>query len=624
MKLLCLHSDFLEFEPVSKAVKEAEEIEKAKKRVEECLVCFACAEKGDEKNIDEKAAEAVAEIKNIANQIKVRRIVVYPFVHLSSSPAAPSQALAVLKKTEELLARGGYETYRAPFGWYKHFVISCKGHPLAEWSREIRTSGQVVPAREHQEEELEDEGEMEEVLVLLPNGQTKKRSELGKSEEAIERAIKAELKEDREAVAKKSPHTELMKKLEIAEPEPRVSDAGNLRYYPKGQLMMELLAELGYKMAVVDLDGIPVRTPYLINPNQEQVHTMMGKFPERLYKVLPGSEEKAQEFRLRPACDYGVWLMFKDATITYKQLPLPLYELDLIWRYEQRGELLGMSRVRCATMADLHTACANINSAFVEFERQAEKFAIALYKYLDLEPSAIILNCKRDFFNTHSMVFKKWAQSLKIPIIVKLFKTMRTYKVAWIDVIAFDNIGRPVEVVTVQLDTESAAWWGISYVEPDGKKKQPLFLHTGFGLERTLATLLENAASLAQKGANPTLPTWLSPTQVRIIPISQGQLEYCKGLMDKVSGIRIDLDDSSETLGKKIRNAELEWIPYVWVVGEKEQTSNNVAVRERSTGKQKVVSFKEAIELVKAKIAGMPFRPLPMPKLLSKRPIFVG
>ncbi|MFH0987208.1 MAG: His/Gly/Thr/Pro-type tRNA ligase C-terminal domain-containing protein [Candidatus Micrarchaeota archaeon] len=473
------------------------------------------------------------------------------------------------------------------------------------------------------EEELVEDGSLAELFVIMPDGSTKKRGELGKEHADIEMAIKAELKEVKESSMGCPPHIKLAKHLEIAEPELRVSDSGNYRYYPAGQLIAELLSDLGRKMALEDLGAMEVRTPYIINPDQENVKAMMGKFPERLYRVLPGSKEKKQEFRLRPACDYGVWSIFKDAVISYKNLPLGLYENDLIWRYEQRGEVLGLYRLRHATMPNLHSMCADMNQAFEEFERHIDKFAMALYKYLDMVPSAIILNCKHDFYDAHNNIFKKWAKDLKIPIIIKLFTVMKTYKAAWIDVIAFDNLGRPMEVDTVQLDTESAAWWGIGYINDKGEKTTPLFLHTGFGIERTIAAILENAAGLEKKGKQPMFPLWLSPVQLRIIPISQEQLDYCKKLLGKFDEVRVDLDDSNESLGKKIRNAEKSWIPYIAVVGKKEIESGKLAVRARNGG-QLELSTEEMISKIKNQTKGMPYLPLLMPKLLSKRPIFVG
>ncbi len=122
MKILALHSDFLEVEPKKKAIKTAEDIKKEKKRIEECLVVFSSVEKSDEDQPDQIAEKTVQEIKNIATQVKTEKIVLYPFVHLSSKPSSPGTALKVLKKIDELLSKN-YQVYRAPFGWYKSFEL---------------------------------------------------------------------------------------------------------------------------------------------------------------------------------------------------------------------------------------------------------------------------------------------------------------------------------------------------------------------------------------------------------------------------------------------------------------------------------------------------------------------
>ena len=137
MKILLVHSDFIEYEAKKKAIESAEQLVHEKERIEECLVVFTAAEAGDDQTV---VAKTVKEIENVAVQVKAHRIVIYPFVHLSSSPAKPSAALDLVKQIAEGL-QGKYEVHRAPFGWYKGFDIKCKGHPLSELSREIRPDG---------------------------------------------------------------------------------------------------------------------------------------------------------------------------------------------------------------------------------------------------------------------------------------------------------------------------------------------------------------------------------------------------------------------------------------------------------------------------------------------------
>lgn len=620
MRILQTHSDWIEYEPIEKEIPQAEEVEKKVYRFEEILVAFTAVEENDDENLAKKAIE---EIKDFMENLKINRLLIYPFVHLTNKPAEPSHALKILKFMEEHAKKMKIETYRAPFGWNKRITNAVKGHPLAEQSKVF------VPGEELEEEEVEEvEGEMERLLVILPDGNCVERSELKEEHKEIEAAIKSELKEISEKVSKKPPHVDLMRKLEIADYE-EISDIGNLRFYPNGALLIELLGKLGLKMATRDLGAMVVKTPYLIDPKHKAVSIMMEKFPERLYRVLPG--KKGREFRLRPACDYGVWSIFKSATISYKNLPFGLYEFDIIWRCEQSGEVIGLSRLRNASMPDLHEMCADINQAFERFKQHIEKFALALYHYIEIKPSVIVLNCKNDFFNEHVEFFKSLAKDLKIPIIVKLFKTMKTYKIAWIDVLAFDNNGRPMELDTVQLDTVSAEWWDIKYIDKDGKEKRPVILHTGFGIERTIAALLENAQSKIKENKLPTLPLWLSPEQVRLIPVSsEKHLKKCEEIAEilEKEKIRVGIDDRELTVSKKVFEAKSSWIPYIVVVGEKEMKSEMlpVVVREKSSLKEefrKEMSLEDLIKEIKSKTSGMPFRPLFMPRELSKRVVFV-
>ncbi len=624
MRILLLHSDFIEFKAVKKALKSVADLseeEKQPKRYEEVLVVFTSVERPDEGKEDSVAKKAVDEVKSVASQVHPERIVLYPFVHLSSEPSKPDTATKVLDIMEQLLSKE-FEVHRAPFGYYKSFTIKVKGHPLSELSRSIVGDEVFEEPVEEAEESLED-GVMEDLYVIMPDGRVLKREQV--DDPSVERAIKAELGEISETSFGKPPHLELMRRLEIADREP-ISDAGNLRYYPNGAFIAELLAKLGWKMAVEDLGGMPVRTPYIISPEDPGVQKMMGKFPERTYRVLPGSKEKNQEFKLRPACDYGVWSIFRDAVITYKNLPFGLYEFDTIWRYEQRGELLGMYRLRNAMMPNFHEMTADVDQAFERFLEHIDKFALALYRAIEIEPSVVVLNCKRDFYNQHLATFKMWAEKLKIPIIVKLFKKMKTYKVAWIDVLAFDNLGRPMEVDTVQMDTESASWWGIHYIDKENKEKTPVILHTGFGIDRTIAALLEHAYGAKQNGENPMLPVWLSPIQVRFIPVGEKHLEFAEELARKANGqgVRADVDDREQSLGKRIRYAERHWIPYVVVVGDKEMETGNLSVRVRKTGEKAEMKLEDLVARVKDETKGKPYLPSPFPIRLSKRPIFVG
>ena len=142
MRILSVHANYIEYEPKTKAIKDAKDVEKKPNRIEDCLVIFTSVEKRDEENLPKVIEEYVEEIKNLAGQVKASKIVLYPYAHLSSSLSSPSKAEAVLTEASKRLSKT-FKVFVAPFGWYKAFTISCKGHPLSELSREFTAEGRV-------------------------------------------------------------------------------------------------------------------------------------------------------------------------------------------------------------------------------------------------------------------------------------------------------------------------------------------------------------------------------------------------------------------------------------------------------------------------------------------------
>jgi len=187
-----------------------------------------------------------------------------------------------------------------------------------------------------------------------------------------------------------------------------------------------------------------------------------------------------------------------------------------------------------------------------------------------------------------------------------------------------DNLNKASALSTDQIDIENGKRYGITFVDENNNKTYPIILHNSpsGAIERVIYALLEKAAYIQSKGKIPSLPIWLSPTQVRIIPLSTNYLEYCMKLMNiiKEAQIRVDLDDRDETLNKKIRDAEREWIPFIMVIGEKEVNNNILSVRIRQDKSSKEIQLEELINIIKRENNAKPFMPLNMPALLSKRP----
>jgi threonyl-tRNA synthetase len=192
-----------------------------------------------------------------------------------------------------------------------------------------------------------------------------------------------------------------------------------------------------------------------------------------------------------------------------------------------------------------------------------------------------------------------------------------------------DAIDKASALSTVQIDVENAERYDISYIDTQGEAKRPVILHCSpsGAIERCIYSLLEKAAMDAETGKVPMFPVWLSPTQVRVIPIADKHLEFAKEVASRLEG-RVDIDDREETVGKKIRSAGMEWVPYVVVVGDQELESGmlNVTIRAESKPKKPMqiqMSVDELNRKIWDEIACMPFQRLPLNQLLSRRPRFL-
>jgi threonyl-tRNA synthetase len=191
-----------------------------------------------------------------------------------------------------------------------------------------------------------------------------------------------------------------------------------------------------------------------------------------------------------------------------------------------------------------------------------------------------------------------------------------------------DNQDKAAALSTDQIDVENAKRYDITYIDEKGERKQPLILHCSpsGAIERDVYALLEKAYKDRQNHRPPMLPLWLSPTQARLIPISDKFIENVEKMADKLEAhcIRADIDDRAMTLQKRVREAEMEWIPYIIVVGQRELESKTLAVRDRKTGKLCNMKLEELAREIESATKDKPFKPLPLPKSVSKRPQFYG
>ncbi len=617
MKILLLHSDFIEFEPREKAIKQAEEAG-AKQRVDECLVILTAVEASDENNPEQASRNLAEEIKKVAEDVRAKNIVLYPYAHLSKELASPGTALTVFKEAEKIL-RKDFSVVRAPFGWYKKFSVSVKGHPLAELSREI---GEQVPEALKKEEKLESQWFILDTKGRLNKIEAKDKGisgfDLGGG---LEKFVKYEMMKSR-IMDKEPPHIRLMRRLELADYED-ASDPGNFRFMPKGKLLKSLIEEfVSQKMA--EYGAMEVETPVMYDYEHPALKDYLNRFPARQYTIHTPNKRVFLRFS---AC-FGQFLMAKDAMISYRNLPLRLYELTRYsFRVEQRGELAGLRRLRTFTMPDCHAICKDISQAKEELTKRFELSREVQRGFgLTGDDMELAMRMTKEFYEENkgyvNSLVRKWGK----PALVEIWDKQFFYFIFKYEFNFIDALGKAAALTTDQIDIENAKRYELTYMDSDNKSKYPTILHLSpsGAIERVIYAMLEKAYLEQQKNKNPVLPMWLSPTQVRVCPVNDSFVNDALKIAEKLGkeSIRTDVDDRTESVQKKIRDAEMEWIPISVVIGEKEKESGKLAVRFRVTSKVEKMDIKDLIKKIRKETKGYPYKPLPLPRLMTKRPVF--
>jgi threonyl-tRNA synthetase len=621
LRILQLHSNFIEYKPIKREVKLAEECDEKERRLEELVVLFTCVEEGDDEAVAKKAIE---EIKASLEKLKVNKILIYPYAHLSANLARPADALKTLTAMEKYAREADIETYRTPFGWCKRFSISIKGHPLAEQFRIIR------PKDAEEKEPVSEALKAEEKLksswfIMQPDGEMIPVKEFNFTKhEMLEKLARYEIEKVR-AVQEIPPHVNLMKKLELVDYEPG-SDSGNFRWYPKGRLVKSLLEEY-VTQKVTEYGAMEVETPIMYDFEHPSLADYLNRFPARQYLLKSGGKD----FFLRFSACFGQFLMLHDSQISYRQLPLKIYELTKYsFRREKSGELSGLRRLRTFTMPDCHALCADLNQAKKEFFTRFMLCKDILEEGLGLEKEdyELAIRFTKNFYEQNKDFIISLAKMNGKPALIEMWEERFFYFITKWEFNFVDNMEKASALSTDQIDIENAERYDISYVDENGDKKYPMILHCSpsGAIERCVYAMLEKAFREQQKGGVPILPLWLAPVQVRVIPLADSFLEHTEKIVDKIEQhqIRVDLDDRPLTMQKKVREAETEWINYIVVIGQKEVDSGIIPVRDRTLGKIRKMKLAELVDEVKEKTKGKPFKPLTLPRFISQRPRFFG
>ncbi len=415
-------------------------------------------------------------------------------------------------------------------------------------------------------------------------------------------------------------HIEYMRRHDLVQP-CQVSEKGHLTWHAKGVMMQRLLRDYARNLAS-EWGAIEMINPILIRADHNEIGELMGEFHERDYKVDGG---RGLGF-LRYASDPLGFPYMQQARWSESQGPLKTYEEASCFRNEQDGEVSGLKRVRNFLMTDMHAACANKSQAFEEFGYLANRFGTLMNDVIARGRWVLAWEGTTDYFHENRNWLKQIGDTMGVPALFKLMPEMSHYYAMKNEYQSVLADGSNIQVSTVQWDVKNGPRFDIGYIGSDGQKHpSPVILHaSSFGsIERTLCTILENIAADEKEGRTPEFPLWLAPTQVRVVPVNDKYLEYADRIAQKITddNVRADVDDRSDTIGKRIRNSSAkEWIPYVVVVGEKEASGGQLQVRERASGKTRPTDVQDLVKSVRKDTRGMPTHPLPLPRFVSKRP----
>jgi threonyl-tRNA synthetase len=450
-------------------------------------------------------------------------------------------------------------------------------------------------------------------VILLPDGEeiqigdTEKITPVLREYPSLANLV-AVLKKGQQRQAPAS--SEAMQRLEWAAYEP-ASDKGHLRYYPKGTLVYNLLRDWHEQVLTTRMGACEIKTPLLYDWSEPDVSGEAGTFFDRLYYVY--GYDKKREFVLKFGGDFGTFSMLKDTQMSYRQLPWRVFEYSNSFRYDRSGELRGLQRGRGFSFFDMHSVCANFEQGWQEYS-DLYKYQADMAEELGIDYT-VEFTVVESFFRSHKNHLLPLLQYSERPVLLVLLSKPKHY---WAIKHVFYNEDT-YKFFNVQLDSENSTRYNINYIDRDGKKQGCIFCHVSLGtMERWMFLVLEKA--LKQK--EPAVPLWLSPTQVRLIPVNEEQVPASIKLAEQLSSQknRVDVDDRQKSVGWRVHAAKSEWVPYIIVYGNEEQQSERLKAQLRG-GETREFLIEELVQEIHQQTSHMPYRPL-TPLRLSRRPKF--
>ena len=394
--------------------------------------------------------------------------------------------------------------------------------------------------------------------------------------------------------AKKRDHTKLGKELKLFA---IMNEGKGLPFFlPNGMALKNQLIE--YWRQIHAREGyVEVQTPIMLNRTLWETSGHWDHYRDNMYTLKVDEED----FAIKPMNCPGGILVYKNEPHSYKDLPIRMGELGIVHRHEKSGQLHGLFRVRCFTQDDAHIFMTReqIKDEIKGIVRLInEVYTLFGFKYhVELSTRPENSMGSDEDWNTATDALKNALDDMGLPYLVN--EGDGAFYGPKIDFHLEDSIGRTWQCGTIQLDFQLPQRFEMEYVGEDGAKHRPIMVHrVVFGsIERFIGILIEHFAG--------KFPVWLSPLQVKILPITDKQEGYARELCEKMkaAGIRVAVDDRNEKIGYKIREAQMEKVPYMLVVGANEAEAGQVAVRRRDKGDMGAVAADEFIQTVKKDIA---------------------
>jgi len=395
--------------------------------------------------------------------------------------------------------------------------------------------------------------------------------------------------------AKKRDHRKLGKELELFFFTPKVG-AGLPLWLPKGAVLRETLEKF-LRDEQLKRGYLPVITPHIGNI---ELYKTSGHYPYYKDSQFPTLkfENSSEEYLLKPMNCPHHFQIYSSKMRSYRDLPLRLAEFGMVYRYEQSGELNGLTRVRSFAVDDSHM--------FVRQDQLKDELCnvidliqtvFSAVGFSDFKTQLSYRDDNADKYGGEIELWEKAQEEIKLAademnLNYKIIEGEAAFYGPKIDFIVKDVLGRNWQLGTVQIDYVMPERFDLQYIGSDGQKHRPVVIHRApFGsLERFIGLLIEHFAGY--------FPTWLSPTQVAVIPVSQNYVEYAKKVVNllKENAIRVEIDERNEKIGYKIRECETQKVPYMLIIGEKEQSAGNISVRKHKEGDKGALSLTEFID----------------------------